>query len=92
MTIDVCPGRDALAVPSAILTSGLTVPSKNPDGYDTVMLAFWTKLVAATKLTVTGTFAREENRSDGTMTNDVMVTFPPMLPELTPELAKSSEV
>ena len=55
-------------------------------------MEFEAKLVAATKLTVIGTLTREATRSDGAMTNDAIVTFPPMLPELTPALAKSSDV
>ena len=90
--IDADPGADAVAVPKAIVTLGTTLVSKKPDGYDTVICDEAIKLVAATKLTVTGTLAFAATLSEGATTNDAMVTCPPMLPEFTPELAKSLEV
>jgi hypothetical protein len=66
--------------------------SKKPVGYDIVMLDADAKLVDATKLIVTGTFDFLATLSDGAITKDAIVTCPPMLPELTPALAKSSVV
>ena len=90
--IYVCQRAEALALPEAIVTPGVTVGSKKPDGYVIVMRDEAVKLVAATKLTVIGTPAFLAARSEGAITNDAMVTWPPILPELTPELAKSSDI
>ena len=78
--------------PKAIATPGVTLGSKKPAGYLIVMRDEAVKLVAATKLTVMGTLAFLAARSEGAIANDAMVTCPPMLPEFTPELAKSLDV
>ena len=66
--------------------------SRKPEGYDIVIADELPKLVAAVKLTVAATPVLAATRSDGAIVNDVSVTCPPMLPELTPELAKSADV
>ncbi len=59
-----------MAVPEAIVTVGTTLVSKKPDGYDSVICDEAIKLVAATKLTVTGTPTFAATLSEGATTND----------------------
>ena len=79
-------------MPAETVTPGVTLASRKPDGYDIVIVDALPKLAAAVKLTVTGTLDFAAVRSEGAIINDARVTCPPMLPEPTPELAKSADV